>query len=158
MKKFWLSALACALVACGAAGGTPDPQAGDLLSAPTTLNRQGHVLSAQSTVTLYGGGLGVRVQVGATAPGRAGAAASLSGLTLDGVFVVTGTGVWKAPLRTSPAGQTSLGTLNAAAWSGSGDLRPGSGVQVVVRLKDRLGHAYWLRDTTRASGSPSPLN
>ena len=158
MKKFWLSALACALVACGAAGGTPDPQAGDLLSAPTTLIRQGHVLSAQSAVTLYGGGLGVRVQVGASAPGRAGAAASLNGLTLDGVFVVTGDGVWKAPLRATTPGQMSVGTLNAAAWSGSGKLRPGSGVQVVVRLKDRLGHAYWLRDTTRASGSSPPLD
>ncbi|GAA0519513.1 hypothetical protein [Deinococcus depolymerans] len=151
MKKFWLSALACVLVACGAAGGVPDPQAGDLLSAPTTLIRQGQVLTAQATATLYGGGLGVRVQVGAATADRMGAA-SLDGLTLDGVFVVTGAGVWKAPLRVTAPASSAPGTLSASAWSGSGRLRPGSSVQVVVRLKDRLGHTYWLRDTSRAGG------
>lgn len=154
MKKLWMAALACVLAACGAMGRLPDPQPGNLLSAPTTLTLQGQVLTAQASASLYGGGLGVRVQV--AAPDRPGvnAAALLGTLTLDSVFVVTGQGVWKAPLRpTLPAQAVSGGSLNAAAWSGSGNLRRGDQVQVVVRLRDRLGHTYWLRDTGRVSGS-----
>ncbi|GAA5435408.1 hypothetical protein [Deinococcus aquaticus] len=158
MKKLWMAALACVLAACGAVGRLPEPQPGNLLSAPTTLIVQGQVLTAQASASLYGGGLGVRVQV--SAPARPGTltpavtpAGPLGNLTLDGVFVVTGQGTWKAPLHPSLPARGGAASLNAAAWSGSGSLRRGDQVQVVVRLKDRLGHTYWLRDTGRVSGS-----
>ncbi|WP_189063331.1 hypothetical protein [Deinococcus seoulensis] len=153
MKKLWMAALACVLAACGALGRLPEPQPGDLLSAPTTLILHGQVLTARASAALYGGGLGVRVQVAPDRPG-VNTAALLGSLRLDGVFVVTGQGVWKAPLRPAlPAQAVSGGSLNAAAWSGSGNLRRGDQVQVVLRLKDRLGHTYWLRDTGRVGGS-----
>ncbi|WP_291428374.1 hypothetical protein [Deinococcus sp.] len=155
MKTLWMAALACVLAASGAVGGLPEPQPGALMSAPTTLIVQGRVLTAQASASLYGGGLGVRVRVSVpprpgTLPPAGTPAGPLGSLRLDGLFVVTGQGTWKAPLRPSPpAGGTAA--LNAAAWSGSGSLRPGDHVQVVVRLKDRLGHTYWLRDTGRVS-------
>lgn len=144
MRRFWLwTALAAVLGACGTLG-TPEPTAGDLLAAPTTLQVAGRSLRAEATPTLGDATFRVRVQV-QTKRGR------VPALTVTGVYVVTEDGVWNAPVAArdrQDCGQARClqGTVRGAADG----LRPGEGVQVVVSLKDDRGRLLWLRDA-RAS-------
>ncbi|MFC6660158.1 hypothetical protein [Deinococcus multiflagellatus] len=67
---------------------------------------------------------------------------------LDGVFVVGGEGLWKAPIRGAGTQATVWGR-NAAG------LQPGEPVQVVVRLLDDRGRVLWLRGAqTRVGQAP----
>lgn len=138
-RRLSLPVVAALLSACGTLAPAPAPTAGDLLAAPTTLQVAGRRLRADATPHLKGQTLGVNVRVRA-------ARAPMTGLTMTDVYVVTDDGVWSASAqggdRPGCGGRCLLGTGRGEA----GSLRPGDGVQVVVRLQDDQGRPLWLRD------------
>lgn len=145
MKRAWLLPCAAALLgACGTLSSPPAPSTGDLLASPTALQVGARRLKVEAAPVLGGETFRVRVRVQASRP-------PLPPLALTGVYVVTGDGVWTAPL--SPAVPRRCGARPCLQASGSGEargLRSGQGVQVVVRLRDEAGRTLWLRDA-RAS-------
>ncbi|BDP42240.1 hypothetical protein DAETH_22090 [Deinococcus aetherius] len=144
MRRLWLLPVAAALLgACGTLG-TPEPTAGDLLAAPTTLQVGGRSLRAEATPTLGDDTFQVRVRVQAKH-------APIPVLKVTGVYVVTEDGVWNAPVGARD--RKDCGDDRCLQGTGRGaaeGLRSGEGVQVVVSLKDEKGRVLWLRDA-RAS-------
>lgn len=138
MKRFVLC-LPLLVAACGFSPRVP-PTVGDLLSAPTALNVGGQVVTLESTSASGSGGFGVKVRLASRD--------ALPALRLDGVFVVSGTELWKSPLRAAG------GAASAYGRAGSG-VQPGETVQVVVRLRDAQGRVLFLRDgETRVGSGP----
>ncbi|GGK91919.1 hypothetical protein [Deinococcus radiotolerans] len=138
MKRFVLC-LPLLLAACGFSPRVP-PTVGDLLSAPTALNVGGQVVTLDSASASGAGGFGVKVRLNSRD--------ALPALKLDGVFVVSGTDLWKSPLRSSGAQGSAFGRSGAS-------VQPGETVQVVVRLRDAQGRPLWLRDgETRVGTAP----
>ncbi|PTA69019.1 hypothetical protein [Deinococcus arcticus] len=139
MKRFVPALLGLWLAACGAQPGPP--QVGDLLSAPTALNVNGQMVTVGAVPAASAQGFGVRVQLNS-------ARRPLPPVQLDGVFVVGGEGLWKAPIR-------GAGT-QAAVWGrNAAGLQAGEPVQVVVRLRDDRGRVLWLRGPqTRVGQAP----
>ncbi|UBV41576.1 hypothetical protein LAJ19_07835 [Deinococcus taeanensis] len=126
------------LAACGVQA-PPAPLVGDLLSAPTALNVRGQVVTLDTTSAAGTGGFGVKVRLNA-------AREPLPALRLDGVFVVSGGGLWKSPLAAQGA--------EGSAWGrGAPGVQPGEPVQVVVRLRDVQGRVLWLRDDESRVGT-----
>jgi hypothetical protein len=141
MRRVWLLPLAAALLgACGTLAAPPTPTAGDLLAAPTALQLTGRRLKVDAAPTLDGETFRVRVRVQTSR-------APLPPLALTGVYVVTGDGVWTAPValrdRQPCKGRPCLQGTGSGAARG---LRSGAGVQVVVSLRDAGGRTLWLRD------------
>lgn len=146
MRRAWLWPLAAALLgACGTLSAPPAPSTGDLLASPTALQVSARRLKVEATPVLDGETFRVRVRVQTSRP-------PLPTLALTGVYVVTGDGVWTAPLApTALARRCGARPCLQATGSGeAGGLRPGEGVQVVVSLRDEAGRTLWLRDA-RAS-------
>ncbi|MFC4425689.1 hypothetical protein [Deinococcus navajonensis] len=134
-----LAPLLAVLVGCGSLDAAPSPLAGDLLSAPTTLNLSGQLLRIDASPRLSGAALGVHV--------RLQSGTSLPRVTPTAVFMVTRNGVWTAPLRLDPARRCSGCPCLQGQARGRGEgVRSGEPVQVVVRLKDARGRLLWLRD------------
>ncbi|NTY02007.1 hypothetical protein [Deinococcus sp. JMULE3] len=138
MKRLVL-VLPLLLAACGFSPRVP-PSVGDLLGAPTALNVGGQVVTLDSASASGSGGFGVKVRLTSRD--------ALPALRLDGVFVVSGTDLWKSPLRSTG------GVASAYGRAGSG-VQAGETVQVVVRLRDAQGRVLWLRDgETRVGTAP----
>lgn len=139
--RLWGVCLAALLAGC-ASPTVPEPQAGALLDAPTTLNLGGRVVTLQADPEVQGDRLRVGLRLDAARP-------PLPGLNLTGVYVLGGSGVWKGPApRVLKADCQEDGTtcLLAAASGAAGTLRGGADVQVVVQVRDRAGRTLWLRD------------
>lgn len=141
MRRAWLLPLAAALLgACGTLPSPPAPSTGDLLASPTALQVGARRLKVEAAPVLGEQTFRVRVRVHAARP-------PLPPLTLTGVYVVTGDGVWTAPLE--PSEVRRCGARPCLQATGSGEargLRPGEGVQVVISLRDEAGRTLWLRD------------
>ncbi|MBZ9713698.1 hypothetical protein [Deinococcus multiflagellatus] len=139
MKRLLPAFLGLWLAACGVQ--PSPPQVGELLNAPTALNVNGQMVTVGAAPAAGTGGFGVRVQLNS-------ARSPLPPVRLDGVFVVGGEGLWKAPIRGAGTQATVWGR-NAAG------LQPGEPVQVVVRLLDDRGRVLWLRGAqTRVGQAP----
>lgn len=138
--------LGAALSGC-AATTDPTPAAGDLLGAPTQLHFGGQVVTLDAAPRLEGPvfRVGVRVR-----PGRL--AAPLPRLKVQGVYVVTGAGVWNAPFRAA-AGCATPCLSGAGVGRGAG-LNAGEAVQVVLRVVDTQGRPFWLRDGRARISAP----
>ncbi|MVN86613.1 hypothetical protein GO986_07525 [Deinococcus sp. HMF7620] len=140
MKALWPVLLGFALTACGAQVAAPGVD--QLLGAPTALNVGGQVLTVGTAPAASSQGFGVKVRL-------ASARTPLPAVRLDGVFVVSGSALWKSPLSSAGDGQGSAWGRNVSAW------QPGEPVQVVVRLKDERGRVLWLRGPqTRVGQAP----
>lgn len=134
-----LAPLLAALVGCGSLDTAPSPLAGDLLSAPTTLNMGGQLLRVDGTPRLAGAALGVQV--------RLSAGPFLPRFVPLAVYMVTRNGVWTAPLRLDRLPTCAGSPCMSAQARGRGEgVRSGEAVQVVVRLRDARGRLLWLRD------------
>lgn len=140
MRRLWLLPVAAALLgACGSLGAAPAPTAADLLAAPTTLQVGGRRLQAEAAPHLKGENLGVRVRVRA-------AQSTVPPLAVTDVYMVTDDGVWSAAAQGGSRPACGGRCLQGTGRGEAGSLRPGDGVQVVVRLQDPRGRALWLRD------------
>ncbi|GHF55383.1 hypothetical protein HNQ07_003367 [Deinococcus metalli] len=137
MKRALLPLTALALVGC-AAPAAPTPTV-ELLGAPTTLNIGGTAVTAQATPSVQGGTFSVLVRLTSNRP-------PVPNMTVTGVYVVTGSGVWKGAVG---ADQRAACARNACvlgtAAGGATGLRAGQTVQVVARVQDARGRALWLR-------------
>ncbi|MDV6374642.1 hypothetical protein [Deinococcus arenicola] len=150
------------LAGCGSLKSAPTPLAGDLLSAPTTLNLGGQVLqmtaAPQVVRSLDRFSVRLRVDAGTAAARPSALAAQPRPLKITGIYVVTGSGLWEAPrLNDFSKAQNCLAQL--CAW-GSGDARDftaGDDVRVIARLQDAGGKQYWLRDSYSRDIVPLPL-
>ncbi len=140
-----LAAAVLGLAGCGSLNAAPAPLAGDLLSAPTTLNLNGQVLKVAAQPQLSGTVFSVRVRVAAGS-----AAPNVSSLKVMGMYAITNSGVWKAPRMTALTSGCAA-QLCARGSGGAGDLQSGERTQIVTELQDGQGRTYWLRDArTRA--------
>ncbi len=144
MMRLWpVPVVAALLGACGTLG-TPEPTAGDLLTAPTTLQVGGRSLRAEATPSLTEDTFRVRVRVQTKR-------APIPDLKVTGVYVVTEDGVWNAPVAARDRRDCGQDRCLQGTGRGAADgLHSGEGVQVVVSLKDEKGRVLWLRDA-RAS-------
>lgn len=136
-KRFLLPpVLVLGLAACGT---TPaDPNAADLLDAPTTLQLGQSRVRATTQAQLMGDTLRVRVKLGASA--------GLPALHPTNVYLVTGAGVWTAPLGKIKVACSRECRVLTAQGPANG-LRAGQGIEVVVGLKDARGRSFLLRDS-----------
>ncbi|QLG12104.1 hypothetical protein HLB42_15925 [Deinococcus sp. D7000] len=146
------------LVGCGSLGSAPAPMAGDLLSAPATLNLGGQVLrlTAAPQVRRELDRLSVRVTVEASAP--AARRLALPALKVTGVYVVTASGLWQSPrLNDVSTARNCLASVCAWGSGDAGDLTAGDDVRVIAQLRDASGRTYWLRDARSRSIVAQPL-
>lgn len=133
-----LPALLLGLVGCATL--PTDPNAADLLDAPTTLNLGGRLVQAQAQTSVRGETLDVRVKLRSSS--------GLPPLQPTNVYLVTGAGVWNASLgkySDKVSGCQSNCALLRATGPANG-LRVGQGVEVVVGLRDLRGRTFLLRD------------
>lgn len=142
----WASVLAMG-VGLSACADTAEllPPAGDLLNAPTQLNFSGQVVTLEAAPRVVGAVFQVGVRV---LPGRS--ELPLPKLNVRDVYVVTGGGVWNAPYR--PA--SCSGCLSGAGVGRSAGINTGETVQVVLRVIDRQGRQFWLRDARAKVTAP----
>ncbi|UQN05563.1 hypothetical protein [Deinococcus sp. QL22] len=140
MKRVLLLLCAAAgLVACGGLASPPAPSAGDLLSAPTTLNLAGRTVKLDATPQLTQNTLNLRVRLQTTQK-------QLPKLKVMGVYMVTAGGVWNALPQEARACDARSRCTQVTASGPAQGLKAAAGVQVVVNLSSSDGRTYWLRD------------
>jgi hypothetical protein len=145
MKRVLLVLCAAAgLVACGGLASPPapsvlKPSAGDLLSAPTTLNLAGRTVKLDATPQLTLSTLNLRVRLQTTQK-------PLPKLKVLGVYMVTAGGVWNALPNAARACDARNRCTQVTASGPAQGLKASAGVQVVVNLSSSDGRTYWLRD------------
>ncbi len=146
------------LAGCGSLGSAPTPLAGDLLSAPTTLNLGGRLLGLTAAPQLVreSDRFSVRVSVEASALTRSPTATDP--LKVTGIYVFTGSGLWHSP-RLNDFSSASTCPAQACAWgSGSANgFTAGEDVRVIAQLRDASGRTHWLRDARNQSVVSKPL-
>ncbi|WP_139322958.1 hypothetical protein [Deinococcus marmoris] len=146
------------LAGCGSLGNAPTPLAGDLLSAPTTLNLGGRLLGLTAAPQLVQEADRFSVRVNVEASALAGGPAATDPLKVIGIYVFTGAGLWQSP-RLSDFSRASNCSTQVCAWgSGSANgFTAGEDVRVIAQLRDASGKTYWLRDARSQNVVAKPL-
>lgn len=141
--RVWGIILVFILVSCGSLQTTtPTPLAGDLLSAPTTLNMGGRLVKIEASPSVDGEQFSVKVRMQATR-------LPMPKFSVTNVYVVTNGGVWESKVTQTKLNNCSTNTplcSQGVATGSSSGFQSGELVQVILKLQDPQMRVLWLRD------------